>query len=101
MKTIRTMMNDIYHSGKYNWQDISLWYWDNIGKRLIELNSVDWRNADQDDMGFTIRKTNIIFGDIEEPTIFIPYHRILRITEKNNTIWERTIQLEKLQMVIK
>ena len=85
---------------KYN--DIKLWYWENVTKDLKPVEFRTYLAADKDAFGFSINKQEIEHDDTNEDVDFtkvfdstIPYHRILRITENDIVIWERSEQLHK------
>ena len=70
---------------KINKKDIKIWYWDNIYKKLIPISWETYLNSENDNE----------FIRFKDDTV-IPFHRILRITVKNKSIWERKTKLTLL-----
>ena len=103
MKTIKTIIQNILWTKQEKYNVIKLWYWENVTKELKPVEFQTYLSSEKDDFGFNINKKEIEQDDCNEDVdiekVFdstIPYHRVLRITENDNVIWERTYRLNKL-----
>jgi uncharacterized protein (UPF0248 family) len=79
MQTIKDFLNKIKWDKNLDARDFSVFYLDNVSKKLVELQFKDILKIEG----------NFIVVLKEDEETFIPMHRIREVKEKDKVVWER------------